>query len=267
MATVAIEDFQDEALGDFDYSGIFVDPSSGANPAQVITSSGVADFATLGIGAYNGTKLLRCNHFGSTTFEGVGFNWAPYYTDEALIRFWFRFDQNLAYEPGLHFSRHLDGVWDWLDGNYGAGATPDGWKAELWIDDGGQTEVLPTAYGAAGTQDGTTKGPHDCTAWHKSERYWKLSTGVAKHRIDEGANGNLNQSHTSVNWGAYKWDYFDLISNWTPAPGDSTNYIYIGRIEIYTDRDDVGGLPTTGSMSDFSISPATPKRSVPLILG
>jgi hypothetical protein len=214
------------------------------SPCQSVVS------ALDGGGPAVGSRMLRCNWNGVVpwndynSYDTLQLNsWN--YTNEMLMRFWIRLDQDMDYKDGaklfrLGFGGDSDTFWQ-RDPVSQSGGTHEAWYVN--------GNAIINAWGAHNFED------HQ---WHKIEIYIKSDTGpngAIKVWMDNALTNSYQYPYTGITAvGSSRWYPFNLMSNWSSNPGwehDANNHVYWDDIEIYTDSS--SGTPATGSLSNASI--------------
>lgn len=197
-----------------------------------------------GPGPFEGNRMLRLNAFGAwpaRDFQTVKIN-TDNYTDELFIRAWVRLDTNWNVgDPIANFGQKYLRIFK--DPPY-----VDIYTSARW-DSGSFMNGSATVNGSLTTYWG---GLDDCGSdrinWHKIEYYINDNTEHHKVWIDDVL--VIERGPGGLNFPATKWSPFYLGSNGEDS--DSTNYFYVGKIEIFSDAST--GTTTTGTMLDASIA-------------
>lgn len=208
----------------------------------------VADALDGGPGPVSGTKMLRTN-WNEGDYSGVTLtSWS--YTNEFLIRFWFRTDADVDRKPGSKSFRLLN-----PSGRESYFHTPqmeiDGGIFSFWEEIDGSSSVCCGRRSFGETAPTPLGNGH----WHKIEIYVKHNTtgqtnGILRVWQDGVLIHEVINSKTVTD--GNKWYPMYVMSNWSMNPGwehDSSNHVYWDDFEIYSDT----GAGATGSMSDATI--------------
>jgi hypothetical protein len=219
-----------------------------------------------GAGPQSGSFMLRCNWNGlvawndPASFETLVLDSWPA-NQETFLRFWIRPDDNAKDHPA-----NGPKIWR-MDATEVSGCSF--WAMNFIT---GQTagaiysspceQIGPTFWGGSdmSTDDG----------WHKLEFYIKQGApGIFRYWEDDVLMHEVTNATVFTPGG--DWYPFHISSNWSGEEGccdhDAANYLYWDGFEVYSD--DIGGAPTTGLMSDGSITIGTdtPPPAAPSGLG
>ena len=214
-----------------------------------------------GPGPRSGTKMMRCNWNGGS-YDGVMLN-AWEYTNEFLLRFWYRVDRDVDAKVGskmlrLAFSSQQETYW----------ATqfeqlPNAPMFMYWKTPSLDETYWPGSASAANPAMGDYR-------WHKFELYMKRDTS--------GANGIIRVWFDGVNVydrpnilshvAGSSWGPLYVMSNWSMNAGwehDANNHVYWDDVEIYSDTRSgaVGSMADATMSSSGAGSPTIPNTPLP----
>lgn len=208
-----------------------------------------------------GSRMLRCGWYADPVqFDEVQLSSWPY-TNEFLLRFWIRLDENVTHSEGAKMLRLGFGGPDWTHWNPSSENTDH--PLFMYWEVGGNS--FPTFWGSSGSAMNHT--------WSKIEAYIKHDTngadGILRVWVNDVKVWEVVNTNTHTD-GAH-WYPLNILSNWSggPDPGytpkDNLNYTYWDDFEIFSDS--TTGTAATGSMADGTISAsgsttslATPKN-------
>lgn len=247
MATRVFHDnFEDGTTDKWSFPG-------GNTHGTVITGNGDD-----GTPPHGGSKQLELYWNGDVTYPSSDTYSYVYltgwdYTDEMLIRLWFRYDANVARTTGnkmIRLGKYSANFSFFCDASMNISDAPDH-PLYAAVESMGGTGG-PNSYGA-----GTQAGDGD---WHKLEIYILHNTtgnsdGVFKVWCDgvsviNGTGLDMN-AETTTN----PWHELTFVSNWSDNPGwehPGINNCYFDDVEIFSDA--TSGDACTGTMSDASIT-------------
>jgi hypothetical protein len=208
-----------------------------------------------GAGPHSGTRMMRCNWDGGS-YDGVMLDsWG--YTNEFLLRFWYRVDRDVDAKVGskmlrLAFSSQQETYWATQFELLSNAPLFMYWKTPS-IDESYWPSSASPSNPAVGNY-----------AWHKFELYIKHDTSGANGIIRVWIDGVKVFDRTNIisHASGTSWRPLYVMSNWSMNPGwehDSSNHVYWDDVDIYSDT----GTGATGLMSDATISSGSGSQTVP----
>jgi hypothetical protein len=191
------------------------------------------------LGPKAGTKMARFQHPAASDsfgYDDIGLHTENMYTDEILIRAWYRHDDDLDI-PGVNSTKKIFRIY----GN----PVPD-LLSEIKLRPGLTNEYTPTVGNTKATYSGSAPGDNSVSndSWHKLEYYIRNSTGTCKVWYD----GILVRNDTGDAM-AGKFGPFFPASNFHDAH-DNANHVYFDEVEVFSDT----GTGGTGLMSNATIT-------------
>lgn len=241
--------FSQLALASFSYadSRVFFDDfeSGTAKAWDEATCSVVQSFN--GSSPHSGRYMLLCNWNGAVpwnnsnnkTYAVLG-SWS--YNNEFLLRFWFKYDQDVDHKAGSKLFRLGFAGPDELIMTCQMERNPP----TLWIGLRGLSSFWGSPQSVCGDHQ-----------WHKVEIYIKNDTNGTNGTIRAWMDDALVKewANTKTHTPGVKRTPFHLISNWSTDnhPGwehDANNHVLIDDVEIFSDA----GTGASGSMADGTIS-------------
>lgn len=192
-----------------------------------------------------GSHMMQCNWNGVVPWNDPAAMQDAYletwpYSNEFLLRLWFRYDADIDHKRG---SKQMRLGFGGPDEVIFACQFEQGDAATLWIGPNG----LPGFWGNSASRCGDR-------AWHKLEVYVKTNTTGSDGVLRVWFDGTLLREwrNPSGAIGGRRTPLY-LSSNWSSEPGwehDATNHLYFDQVEIFSDL----GTGATGNLADASIT-------------